>query len=540
VKADFVLDYDVIAMAREQHVYVLARIQGEPAPHSEDRLPLNLSLVLDRSGSMAGDKLEYVKQAAQYLAQRLGASDRLSLVSYNHNVNVDIPPEPVVHKDRFLHRIAALTASGNTNLSGGWLQGCQLVAESMATRQINRVLLLTDGLANEGVTDPARLEAMARQKRAEGITTTTMGVGMDFNENLLTRMAAEGGGAFYFIDHPDQAPHIFAEELKDLLNVIGQNLVITLTPSREVRLVRQWNAYPAEVQGASVHFRLGDLFADELKILLLELSIPALAQLGEAEVALLRFEYDELGAETVTHRTLELPIKVNIVSEADFAGHAPNEEVVRTALLLRAARAREEAIEHADQGDFEGASEVLSATANLIRDSHIRDAELQKQHDMLREEASDMGLGSRRYDAYSRKSHATKSVYTERFSARMGDTVALHTRMKQSREAMERGGEPPTMIFWQDESFDLSGVTRVQIGRDQGADIVIPEDEVSFHHAEIKRVGEDLILLDLDSRNGTFANGGKLTPQTPFRLSVGDVVTIGTRLLMFGKPPQDQ
>ncbi|MBI5959145.1 MAG: VWA domain-containing protein, partial [Chloroflexi bacterium] len=234
MKADFALDYTVIAVERAQHVYLLARILAEAAPQSAARRPLNLSVVLDRSGSMQGNKLSYIKQAAQYLVQRLAAQDRFSLVSYNQSVTVDVPPISALEKDRINHAIKKLESSGTTNLSGGWLQGCQLVAGGIAEGQVNRVLLLTDGLANEGVTDTARLEALARQKRSEGITTTTMGVGMDFNEDLLMRMAKEAGGAFYFIDNPDQAPNIFNEELNLMMSVVGQNLMITLILTPEV------------------------------------------------------------------------------------------------------------------------------------------------------------------------------------------------------------------------------------------------------------------------------------------------------------------
>jgi Ca-activated chloride channel family protein len=362
MKADFVLDYNLFAVERAEQVYLLARIQAD-APPAGDRHPLNLSLVLDRSGSMQGVKLEYVQQAAQFLVQRLGADDHLSVVSYNEQVMVDVPAQAVIEKDRINAIIEKLFASGMTNLSGGWLQGCQLVAENAAEGQVNRVLLLSDGLANRGVTDAAKLEAIARQKRAEGITTTTMGVGLEFNEDLLTRIAREGGGAYYFIDDPDQAPAIFEEELKGLLNVVGQNLTVTLTPTQDITMVRQLNAYPTGKAGEAVVFRLGDLFADELKTLLLELTIPALKDLGQVEVAHLRFEYDELGESGVSHRVIELPVWVNIVSADQAEGRLRDPEVVKTALLLEAARAREEAIEHADQGDFERASQVLSQTA---------------------------------------------------------------------------------------------------------------------------------------------------------------------------------
>jgi Ca-activated chloride channel family protein len=257
-------------------------------------------------------------------------------------------------------------------------------------------LLLTDGLANLGITDPGRLTAMARQKREEGITTTTMGVGLDFNEDLLVQMASQGGGAFYFIDDPDQAPDIFAEELGDMQTVVGQNLIITLTPGPGVRFVRQLHAYPKDERDHKITFHLGDLHADETKQLVLELQVPGLEESGEAELARLRFDYDELREGGVTHQTIEVPIAVNVVPEDDFEEQAPDADVVKATLLLRAARAREEAVRHADHSDFRQAADTLTGMADAINEANLDDDELQAEHDMLREESVDMEL---RYDA---------------------------------------------------------------------------------------------------------------------------------------------
>jgi Ca-activated chloride channel family protein len=533
MKADFVLDYNLFAVERAEHVYLLARIQADAPPAAGDRHPLNLSLVLDRSGSMQGAKLEYVQQAAQFLVQRLGADDYLSVVSYNEAVLVDVPAQAVIQKDRINAVIQKLFASGMTNLSGGWLQGCQLVADNMAEGQVNRVLLLTDGLANRGVTDAVKLEAIARQKRAEGVTTTTMGVGLEFNEDLLTRIAKEGGGAYYFIDNPDQAPAIFEEELKGLLNVVGQNLTVILTPAQNVEMVRQLNAYQTEKNGAAVVFRLGDLFADELKTLLLELTIPALKDLGQVEVAQLRFEYDELGESSVTHRVIDLPVWVNVVSADQIEGRQRDQEVVKTALLLEAARAREEAVEHADKGEFDRASEVLSQTAARMRE--FDDDEVQKQHDMLREEAVDMELGPQRYTAYERKSSTTKSFYTSTVPLDATQSISLHNRLKSTRQAVERKGETPVRIVWRSGSLTLTD--KVEIGRADDNDIVIADPAVSSYHCVIVQQDGDYFLHDLHSTNGTYANGGRV--EGHFRLSVGDVMTVGSLLFILEGDAQE-
>ncbi len=532
--ADYVLDYDVISTSRDHRLFVLARIQGGTPSEGRHRPPLNLSVVLDRSGSMAGDKLDFVKKAAQFLVQHLSTSDIFSLVTYDTNVTVDLPPAAVVYKDQITQVIQRIRSGSSTNLSGGWLQGCSLVDSNKHDTQINRVLLLTDGLANVGVTEPERLASMARSKRDDGVTTTTMGVGMGFNEDLLRAMASEGGGAFYFIDNPDQAAHIFREELRDLLNVVGQNLTITLVPSAQVRMVGQFNTYPMdEYRDGSIAFRMGDLFSEEVKMLLLELHIPALSMLGEVEVARLRFEYDELGQHNAIRRSTEVPIIVNTVSDSEYTSQVkPNREVVRTLLQLRAARAREEAVKYADRREFEKASSILNTAADAIANSDFADdPDLAQQHNMLREEAVDMELGSERYDQYSRKSVTTKAEY---FGAtrpmRASEAANLHQRVKSSRAAPERAGATPTILKYKREIVPLNKDV-ITIGRGSNNDVIVDDVTVSEHHCRIVREGDDLYLEDLNSKNGTYANNGRVAGR--FRLSAGDVMTVGTWFFMF-------
>src|SRR5690606_14751727 len=144
--------------------------------------------------------IAYTRQAAQFLVQNLGTRDLLSIVLYNEGVETLLQPEYVTNKDSIIQRILSIKAGGMTNLSGGWLQGCNLVAQNMIDDSLNRVILMSDGLANRGITATLKLVDLARQKKDAGITTTTMGLGADFNEDLLMEMADAGGGAFYFIE----------------------------------------------------------------------------------------------------------------------------------------------------------------------------------------------------------------------------------------------------------------------------------------------------------------------------------------------------
>ena len=530
MKADFALDYDVLTVERPQKLYLMARLVSNATPNNHTRRPLNLSLVLDRSGSMAGNKLDYTRQAAQFLVQHLGSNDILSIVLYNEQVTTLIPPDTVSQKDVINQRLNQIKASGMTNLSGGWLEGCKWVEEGFSPDSMNRVILMTDGLANRGVTNAEQLVAMARQKRQANVITTTMGLGTDFNEDLLIAMADAGGGAFYFIESPEVAPTIFKEELRDLLNVVGQNLTVSIDMTEHITTVNQLNAYNMHSDGKRISFSLGDIYGNEVKTLLLELSIPALNEIGECEIARLRFEYDEIDHESSQHQVLEMPIMVNVTPAAAEA--EGNHEVRRSVLLLQAARARRDAVAAADKGDYDRASQILKLAANAIEDSQILHKALVEEHDALLQQATEMQRGEEFYDSRSRKMMATQAVYT--MTDRHESTQSLRSReierMLKTPQEEQKPGVTPVAITWREQTMPLHGEL-IRMGRAPQNEIILEAKNISRFHCQIKRENDRLVIEDLGSTNGTFVNEVRITE--PHMLSVGDVVRVGHEQIIF-------
>jgi len=535
MKADFALDYDVLTVEQPHKLYMMARLTSGPAPDNQRRRPLNLSLVIDRSGSMGGEKIAFTRQSAQFLVQNLGAHDLLSVVLYNENVETLLPPEAVIHKDAINQRINQIKASGMTNLSGGWLQGCGLVAENIRPDYLNRVILMSDGLANRGITDQNRLVALARQKHEQNISTTTMGLGSDFNEDLLMAMADAGGGAFYFIESPEVAPIIFEEELRGLLSVVGQNLVVSVEPSDHVTSVNQLNAYNMHSDGKHISFSLGDVFGDEVKTLMLELNIPALHEVGQQQIAILRFEYDEILESGSEHRVLELPVTINVAAQAELSAEA-NQEVRRSVLLLKAAQARRDAVNAADRGDYQSASQVLKQAAEAINDVEAQNAELGEEREALLRQAAEMDRGPQAYDQYSRKTMATQAMYT--MTDRHESTQFLRTReierLLKVPPIEKKAGVTPTFVMWRENSVPLDR-DLIRIGRASQNEMVMNAKNVSRFHCQIKRDGDKLILEDLGSTNGTFINDEPL--KQPHILSVGDIARIGHEQIVFHDQP---
>jgi len=538
MQADFALEYDVLTVEQPQKLYLMARLASGPAPDNQRRRPLNLSLVIDRSGSMGGDKIAYTRQAAQFLVQNLGANDWLSIVLYNEGVDTLLQPEQVTHKDAINQKIATIKAGGMTNLSGGWLQGCNLVGQNLTADYLNRVILMSDGLANRGVTQQDKLVALAGQKREHGITTTTMGLGADFNEDLMMAMADAGGGAFYFIESPEVAPMIFEEELRGLLNLIGQNLVISVEPTDYVTNVSQLNAYNMHSNGQRIAFDLGDVFGDEVKTLVLELTIPALHDIGKRQIALLRFEYDEIRENGTEHRVMEQPVVINVGVPAEIPA-PPNPEVRRSVLLLQAAQARREAVAAADKGEYKQASEVLKRAAEAIEQSPVHNQELSEEQAALLQQAAELERGEEFYGNYSRKVMATQAMYT--MTDRHESTQFL--RAREIERAMKvapldrKEGIAPSYITWRDKTVPLE-YDLIRIGRAPQNELVLQAKNVSRFHCQIKRIDGQLFIEDLGSTNGTFVNDEAV--KQPRSLSVGDVVRVGHEQVVFHDNPNYQ
>ena len=541
MRADFVLDYDVLTMQQPHKLYLIARLATGAAPADHNRRPLNLSLVIDHSGSMAGDKLDYTQQAAQFLVQNLNSHDILSIVLYNNRVDTLLAPGPVQYKDAISQRIEGIRAGGTTNLSGGWLEAIKHVAANLKDDYLNRVMLLTDGLANRGIIEPERLIALGKQKYETGISTTTMGLGDDFNEDLLMSIANASGGAFYFIESPEVTPSIFNEELRGLLKVVGQNLVISIELTDHVSQVNQLNAYPATIDGKSASFQLGDIVGDEIKTLVLELSLPGINQTGQLQIATLRFEYDELNETGVEHRIAEMPVNINFTPEGQQPVLA-NPEVVRSVLLLKSAQARQSAVEQADRGNYSQASDVLRSAAEAISQSGIEHEALTDERMALLKQATAMEKGSENYDAHSRKVMSTQAVYT--MTDRHGATQAMRVReiermLKENQQQpsappaaapTDKNRSTPTAVVWQEQTFNLDS-NLIRIGRAEQNEIIIDAKGVSRFHCQITREDGKLVLEDLNSTNGTLIGGQPL--RQPYTLSTGDEVFICNEKLVF-------
>jgi Ca-activated chloride channel family protein len=354
---------------------------------------------------MYGPKLEVAKQCAKYLARRLAPADQLAVITYDDQVDLVAGLAPV-DANAAAHAIDGIYPGGSTNLSGGWLKGLEELRRVKS--DVRRVLLLTDGLANVGVTDRDQLVGIASGTKDQA-ATTTIGFGAGFDEDLLAAIADASGGATYFAENPDDAPAIFAEEFEGLTKLVAQNVSVEIVPSDDVQVVGILNEYPVVQVPGGIQVQLGDAYGGERRRLVFELGIPRLAQLGPATVAHIVLRYTTVGDTVAVHETT-IPVVVNLVSANDPARKELDHDVVDEVVILQAARAKKEATELADEGRFDEAREALGRTAREIRavaPKSSRAAELDTEATRLEDHMQ--AMSAPQYSSISRKRMRSES-----------------------------------------------------------------------------------------------------------------------------------
>jgi Ca-activated chloride channel family protein len=369
-------DRPLISATAPSTRYLLVRVIAPSSPSRDGRMPVNVSLVLDRSGSMEdGRKFTLARQAVEQALRMLRSDDCFSLVVYDDEIDLLAPSAlaTAAAKTRALDALKGIGPRGSTNLGAGWLRGCEQVADHLVGEDaVSRCLLLTDGLANRGIQDRGELALHAAELHRRGVSTSTFGVGADFDERLLRDMALQGGGNFYFIEGAAQIPGILTGELGEALEVTVRSaaLEITLPRNADVELVSRFRHRRAHGDN-ELRIELGDLVSEQELGVVVKVTLPPGREIGSVM---------NLGV-TLTGRDVpsaSTEFGWTSASDADAEQQHRDREVDREVARVYAAHARVSATEANQVGDFRGARRVIERTAARIQSYAGEDTELRR------------------------------------------------------------------------------------------------------------------------------------------------------------------
>ncbi len=325
-----------------------------PAPEVHVlRPPINLGLVLDHSGSMAsGRKIEHAREAAAFAVRSLLPTDRVSVTIFDDEVTTLIASTPATDKDRIERKIRGIEPDGSTALHAGWAEGSRQVLAHRDPRGLNRVLLLSDGLANVGLTDPQAITDEVKGALAHGASTTAIGVGDDYNEDLLEAMAAAGDGNYYYVESSKQLADLFQTELQGLMATTGKRVSLGIEPRPGVAVLDVLNDLPKNPNG---RLMLPNLAVGMPVDVVVRLAVSEMRRGGE--ILGVRLAWDEPGHEG--RRSLRVAMKLVAIHKADWDKLEVSKPVAEAVALLEVARLKKRATEANDRGDRSGSAELL-------------------------------------------------------------------------------------------------------------------------------------------------------------------------------------
>ena len=352
------------------HRFVRVVATARHQPPGAERLPVRIAFALDRSGSMEGAKLALAKQALRAALLELRSDDVYAVAWFDPEVEVAAAAQPATPANikKTLARCDKLRTGGGTALCAGWTAACEALGPGDG-RSVGRCVLLTDGQANHGPSDPVTLAGLARQVRQRGICTSAIGVGQDFAEELLGKMAAAGDGRFYYAASATDVPRLVATELGEAKEVVARRVELAVRPSAGT-YVEVLGDHPLQWTGTELRIFLGDLVSDQTVELALRARLPAGKVGAVASVEVAAYEAGEPSL---------LPFRSARWTLADSTANdrqARERDVDRLVARLYAARARMEAVTCNREGLYDAAAAVLQAVAQRIGGYAAGDAEL--------------------------------------------------------------------------------------------------------------------------------------------------------------------
>jgi Ca-activated chloride channel family protein len=369
IDLDISLTYPTMKADEKTTNYLKVKLTAFDLPKDGTRVPVNVAIVLDRSGSMSGEKLEQAKAAALTAVDRLQDNDIVSVLTYDESIHVLIPATRATDRESIQQAIRSIQVGGSTALFGGVSKGAAEVRKFMDDQHVNRVVLLSDGMANVGPSSPMELQQLGESLLKEGISVSTLGLGAGYNEDLMRSLAAASSGNHVFIENADNLVAVFNNEFDDILSVVATDVHLKIDLDPSVRPVRVLNT-EADIEGQEVMLSLTQLYARQERYYIVEVEVDAGKNETERPLAKVDLQYRNM--QTETKDDLSSSVAVRFSNEVESIEADTNLEALAFCTVQLAAIRNREATALRDAGKIEEARKLLNFNCSVLGEVQTR------------------------------------------------------------------------------------------------------------------------------------------------------------------------
>ena len=357
------LSSPIIMEGNPETNYLKVSLSGQKIDNSK-RVPINLAIVIDKSSSMGGDRIEKAREAAIFAVNLLNENDTLSIVAYDSEAKVIVPASKVKNKQKLIQVINEnVVANGGTALFAGLSKGIKQVETQLTKDKVNRIILLSDGQANVGPSSVNELSELAIIAAKKNISITTIGIGSDYNELLMSSIASYSDGNHVFVNKSTELENVFVHEFSDVMSTIAQDVVITIQLKDGVKPVRLLGR-DGVIKGNKVTVKMNQLFSNQEKYVLLEV-IPDEGKVGQSKtLAEIDLKYDNLLVNKAEHET-QL-VSVAYTDNQKLVQNSIIQDVLAESEIQKVTIANEKALELYNRGMQAEAEKILMENSNRL------------------------------------------------------------------------------------------------------------------------------------------------------------------------------
>ena len=353
----------VIEADKKQSVWIRVGVKGFAQDAAKKRPGVNLAIVLDKSGSMQGEKIKRAREAAIDAINLLHSDDIVSIITYDSTVNVLVPSTKLSDKASVISAIKSIQPGGNTALFAGVSKGAAEVRKFLEKERVNRVILLSDGLANVGPSSPGELGNLGKSLLKENISVSTLGLGLGYNEDLMVQLATTSGGNHLFIEDASELADIFRSEFDDVLSVVAQEVDIKVTMPEGIRPVRVLGN-DADINGQQIVTRMAQIYSEQDRHVVVSVEVPAGENGDNVKLASVSVTY----ANMKTHESdrLSASAKVKFSDDVKKVASSVNQEALADVVALVSSEQNKLATIFLDRGDLAKCRRVLQDNVDYL------------------------------------------------------------------------------------------------------------------------------------------------------------------------------